>query len=55
MTGLTRLTPLRWWCLGPGYPPRPCDATGTTHAGAERHANEVQHCTVTSQRPEEET
>jgi len=52
---LVRLGPLRWTCLGPGWPPKPCDAEGSTIAGAERHANEAKHCTVTSQRPEEET
>jgi len=52
MTAPTHLSKVEWHCLGPGYPNRPCDAEGTTHAGAERHANEAQHCTVTSQRPE---
>jgi len=54
MTAPTRLSKLTWRCLGPGWPNLPCDATGTTHAGAERHANEAKHCTVTSQRPEED-
>jgi len=55
MTALTRLTPLRWTCMGPGWPPRPCDAEGTTQAGAERHVRETKHAVITSQRPEEET
>jgi len=55
MTALTRLTKVEWRCLGPGWPNLPCGTSGTTHAGAERHANDAKHCTVTSQRPEEET
>jgi len=51
---LVRLGPLRWHCLGPGYPPKPCDAEGSTIAGAERHTRESGHVTITSQRPEED-
>jgi len=52
MTAPTRLTPLRWTCLGPGYPPRSCDAEGTTQAGAQQHCDETGHAVITSQRPE---